>query len=55
MNLGRLYQGKYVAPERTDGLIHQPGDEESVKEDESDQHLNCLEASIIDSTIIDLD
>jgi len=55
MNLGRLYQGKYVAPERTDGLIHQPDEEESVEEDESnEQVINQIE-SLIDSTDLDLD
>jgi len=55
MNLGRLYQGKYVAPERTDGLIHQPDEEEAVEEEASDQQVIGQDGSFVDSTIIDLD
>ena len=32
MNYGRLHQGKYIPPDRTDGLISHCKDKESVKE-----------------------
>jgi len=54
MDLGRLYQGKYVAPERSDGLIYLPDEEESLEENASDQVI-CQESAIADSDVIGLD
>ena len=34
MNYGRLYQGKYIPPERTDGLLQE---EESVNEEATNE------------------
>jgi len=49
MNYGRLHQGKYIPPERTDGLLSQCEDKESVKEE------ICLEYFTKSATDIDLD
>ena len=35
MNYGRLYQGKYIPPERTDALIPECKDNDSAREEES--------------------
>ena len=35
MNYGRLYQGKYIPPERTDALITQCKDDDGASEEES--------------------
>ena len=52
MDYGRLYQSKYIPPHRTDGLISQCEDKESVKEEEcakEDKH------TVEKSSDIDLD
>ena len=33
MNLGRLFQGKYIPPERTDGLLPQPDEKVCIEEE----------------------
>ena len=37
MNYGRLYQGKYIPPDRTDGLLSQCEDKENTEGE------NCIE------------
>ena len=52
MNYGRLYQGKYIPPERTDGLLHE---EESVNEETTNEEVICENLSLTTSEDIDLD
>ena len=54
MNYGRLYQGKYIPPERTDGL---PAwcEEESVSEEATIEEVICENLSITTSDDINLD
>ena len=54
MNYGRLYQGKYIPPERTDGL---PAwcEEESVSEEVGAEEVVGEESSSAASADIDLD
>ena len=41
MNFGRLYQGKYIPPERTDGLLA-----ECEEENSNPENINIEEESI---------
>ena len=52
MNYGRLYQGKYIPPERTDGLLPE---EESVNEEATIEEVICENVSLTTSEDIDLD
>ena len=54
MDFGRLYQGKYIPPERTDGL---PAwcEEESVKGERSDEEVSGENSTVTASADIDLD
>ena len=51
MNYGRLYQGKYIPPERTDGLLPE---EESVNEEATIEEVICENLSLTTADI-DLD
>merc|ERR1719334_2246252 len=62
MGLGRLYQGKYVPPERTDGLL--PEEKRILKEEkqneseenaEEEEEENKADMADIPATDIDLD
>ena len=52
MNYGRLYQGKYIPPERTDGLLPKV---ESVNEEATFKEVICENLSSKKSEDIDLD
>ena len=52
MNYGRLYQGKYIPPERTDGLLPQ---EKCVNEEAIIEEVICENLSLTTSEDIDLD
>ena len=52
MNYGRLYQGKYIPPERTDGLLPKV---ESVNEEATFKEVICENLSSKKSEHIDLD
>jgi hypothetical protein len=52
MDYGRLYQGKYIPPERTDGLLLE---EESVNEEATIEEAICEKLSFTTSEDIDLD
>ena len=52
MNYGRLYQGKYIPPERTDGLLHE---EESVNKEAFIEEVICENLPLTTSEDIDLD
>merc|ERR1712012_846435 len=53
MGLGRLYQGKYVPPERTDGLL--PEEKRILKEDKEEEEKEEVETSAPPAADIDLD
>merc|ERR1719370_1658015 len=61
MGLGRLYQGKYVPPERTDGLLPEEKrvleEEKEVedKEEQKEQEKEEVETSAPPAADIDLD
>ena len=52
MNYGRLYQGKYIPPERTDELLPQ---EESVNKEAIIEEVICENLPLTTSEDIDLD
>ena len=52
MHCGRLYQGKYVPPERSDGLLPVEEEAEEVAEDGEDHVEEIVRAETND---IDLD
>ena len=52
MNYGRLYQGKYIPPERTDGLLPQG---KCVNEEAIIEEVICEKLSLTTSEDIDLD
>ena len=52
MNYGRLYQGKYIPPERIDGLLHE---EECVIEEATIEGVICENLCLTPSEYIDLD
>ena len=52
MNYGRLYQGKYIPPERTDGLLAKV---KSVNEEATNEEVICENVSSTKSEDIDLD
>merc|ERR1719327_2226143 len=58
MGLGRLYQGKYVPPERTDGLLPEEKKilkEEKEVENKEDKEKEEIETSAPPAADIDLD
>eukprot|EP00090_Calanus_glacialis_P046531 TRINITY_DN9192_c0_g1_i8.p1 TRINITY_DN9192_c0_g1~~TRINITY_DN9192_c0_g1_i8.p1 ORF type:complete len:962 (-),score=314.50 TRINITY_DN9192_c0_g1_i8:328-3213(-) len=55
MNYGRLYQGKYIPPERTDGLLPECEEEESVNEEATIEEIICEDSCVTTSADIDLD
>eukprot|EP00092_Neocalanus_flemingeri_P054487 GFUD01064167.1.p1 GENE.GFUD01064167.1~~GFUD01064167.1.p1 ORF type:complete len:500 (+),score=180.30 GFUD01064167.1:181-1500(+) len=55
MDLGRLYQGKYVPPERIDGLLPELEEKEGMEEEASGEQVILEDSCITDSTDIDLD
>eukprot|EP00092_Neocalanus_flemingeri_P054488 GFUD01064168.1.p1 GENE.GFUD01064168.1~~GFUD01064168.1.p1 ORF type:complete len:463 (+),score=172.68 GFUD01064168.1:176-1390(+) len=55
MSLGRLYQGKYVPPERIDGLLPEQEEKEGMEEEASGEQVILEDSCITDSTDIDLD
>ena len=55
MNYGRLYQGKYIPPERTDGLLPECEEEESVNEEATIEEVICENSFVKTSADIDLD
>eukprot|EP00092_Neocalanus_flemingeri_P007313 GFUD01007899.1.p1 GENE.GFUD01007899.1~~GFUD01007899.1.p1 ORF type:complete len:505 (-),score=182.65 GFUD01007899.1:972-2351(-) len=55
MGLGRLYQGKYVPPERIDGLLPELEETECMEEEASCEDVFVEDSCITDSTDIDLD
>ena len=52
MDFGRLYQGKYIPPERTDGLLPEEG---CVIEEATIEEVICENLSLTTSEDIDLD
>ena len=52
MNYGRLYQGKYIPPDRTDALIPHCEDKKIVKIEETVKEVKC---NVEKSSDIDLD
>ena len=54
MNFGRLYQGKYIPPERTDALIPECDDEDGASEEASAEVIG-VNASLKPAADIDLD
>ena len=54
MNYGRLYQGKYIPPERTDGLIPECKDDDGESEEASVEVIG-VNASLKPSADIDFD
>jgi hypothetical protein len=55
MEFGRLYQGKYIPPERTDGLLPKCEEEESVNEEATIKEVICEGSCVTTSADIDLD
>merc|ERR1719370_671535 len=62
MGLGRLYQGKYVPPERTDGLLpeekrvlEEEKEGEAAKQEEEEKEKEEVETSATPAADIDLD
>ena len=55
MDFGRLYQGKYIPPERTDGLLPECEEEESVNEEATIEEVICEESCVTTSADMDLD
>ena len=55
MNYGRLYQGKYIPPERTDGLLPECEEEESVNEEATSEEVIGEDSCVTTSADIDLD
>ena len=55
MDFGMLYQGKYIPPERTDGLLPELEEVESVNEEPPIEEVICENLSITTSENIDLD
>ena len=55
MDFGRLYQGKYIPPERTDGLLPECEEEESVNEEAIIEEVICEDSCVTTSADIDLD
>merc|ERR1719193_1871727 len=62
MGLGRLYQGKYVPPERTDGLLpeekrvlEEEKEGETSKQEEEEKEKEEVETSATPAADIDLD
>jgi len=55
MNFGRLYQGKYIPPERTDGLLAECEEEETTPENENIQEENIEDLHSAVPTDIGLD
>ena len=49
MNYGRLYQGKYIPPERTDGLLPECEEEECMNEEGINEQVICENLSITTS------
>ena len=43
MNYGRLYQGKYIPPHRTDGLLPQSEGEEICVEEDTEEAIKTSE------------
>ena len=46
MDFGRLYQGKYIPPERTDGLLPECEEEESVNEEAIIEEVICEDSCV---------
>ena len=55
MDFGRLYQGKYIPPERTDGLLFECEEEESVNEEAIIEEVICEDSCVTTSEDIDLE
>ena len=55
MDFGRLYQGKYIPPERTDGQLPECEEEESVNEEAIIEEVICENSCVTASAYIDLD
>ena len=55
MDFGRLYQGKYIPPERTDGLLLECEEEESVNEEAIIEEVICEDSCVTTSEDIDLE
>ena len=55
MSLGRLYQGKYVPPERQDGLLLSPQEETVEREEEDGEAGTENNACTTSNEDIDLD
>eukprot|EP00092_Neocalanus_flemingeri_P014448 GFUD01015587.1.p1 GENE.GFUD01015587.1~~GFUD01015587.1.p1 ORF type:complete len:991 (+),score=328.13 GFUD01015587.1:343-3315(+) len=55
MDFGRLYQGKYVPPERIDGLLPELEETECEEEEETGEEFFFEDSCITESTDIDLD
>ena len=55
MNFGRLYQGKYVPPERTDGLLPECEEEECMEEEAGVEDVIGEDSCITATEDIDLD
>ena len=55
MNFGRLYQGKYIPPERTDGLIPEFEEDKHAEIEEMDKEDIVEDSPTAVSADIDLD
>jgi len=55
MNFGRLYQGKYIPPERTDGLLAECEEQENNPENENIEEENIEDLQSAVPTDIGLD
>ena len=55
MDFGRLYQGKYVPPERTDGLLPEHDEEVFMEEEAGVEEVISEDTCATASTDFDLD
>ena len=55
MDFGRLYQGKYIPPERTDGLLPECEEDERVSEEATSEEVIGEDSCVTTSADIDLD